>query len=65
MRRPLLIALLMLGTVASADAPESVTFTQEQIDAFELRLEQMVQEREAAAFQRGQLDMRQRCPSLI
>lgn len=65
MRRTLLIALMMMGAVAAADSPETVTHTQAEIEAFELRLEQMLQEREAAAFQRGQADQKQRCASLI
>jgi hypothetical protein len=65
MRSPLLFALLMLGAVAAADSPESVTFTKEQIDAFEQRLEEMLRERENAAFRAGQADQRQRCASLI
>jgi hypothetical protein len=65
MRASLLFALLMLATVAAADSPETVTHTREEIDAFELRLEQMLQEREAAAYRAGQADQKQRCASLI
>lgn len=65
MRRTLLFTMLMMGAVAAADSPETVTHTQAEIDAFELRLEQMLQEREAAAYRAGQADQKQRCASLI
>lgn len=65
MRRTLLFTMLMMGAVAAADSPETVTHTRAEIEAFEQRLELMLQQREEAAFLRGQADQRQRCPSLI
>jgi hypothetical protein len=65
--RFLLVALLFIGP-ASAQAPqavESVTFTRSELDALQEELEKMVSAREAAAYQRGQMDVRQRCASLI
>jgi ElaB/YqjD/DUF883 family membrane-anchored ribosome-binding protein len=65
--RVLLLALALVGP-ASAEAPgpsDTVTFTRAEIQQLEDDLEQMVRQREAAAFQAGQKDARERCRSLL
>jgi outer membrane murein-binding lipoprotein Lpp len=70
--RAFILASLMVAGLASAESPQvdpppsdSITLTREQMDELESQLEAMVRQREQAAFQRGQLDVRQRCASLI
>jgi hypothetical protein len=68
MRALALILLLLVGPV-SAESPEPpserVTFTRAELDQMVKELEAMVQQREAAACERWNADLRQRCPSLI
>jgi hypothetical protein len=67
--RPILLALLLLVGPVSAESPEPpterVTFTRAELDQMVKELEAMVQQREAAARERWNADLRQRCPSLI
>jgi hypothetical protein len=66
MRALSVFLVLTLATIAAADAPDAPkSFTPEQIQQFEDQRETMVQEREKAAFERGQIDQRVRCPALI
>lgn len=66
--RVLVLALLTAGTVA-AESPElpseRVTFTRAELDQMVKELEALVQQREAAARERWNAELRQRCPSLI
>lgn len=66
--RAIILAVLVAGTVA-AETPEPpserVTFTRAELDQMVKELEAMVQQREAAARERWNADLRQRCPSLI
>lgn len=66
--RVLLLALALAGQ-ASAEGPatpeETITFTRAELSAMQDELEAMVRQRERAAFQAGQQDIRQRCASLI
>jgi hypothetical protein len=67
--RPILLALLLLVGPVAAETPEPpserVTFTRAELDQMVKELEAMVQQREAAARERWNADLRQRCPSLI
>jgi hypothetical protein len=66
--RALILAVFLVGTVAAEtpDMPsERVTFTRSELDSLEAQFEGILSRREAEAFQRGQQDVRERCPALV
>lgn len=67
--RAIVLAAFLAGTVAAetpnASLPERVTITRAELAAMQAELETVVRQRESAAFERGQMDARQRCASLI